>query len=421
MVMHGDTAVLAAWAASGAMSLTGPADGPPSAAPAWVASAMDAAAEDLANETRRWGNAVLIDGPALLGERAAFTGMTRNGATSVGGSCRFVEVADGWVALNLSRPEDVASLPALVSASLPSEDWPGVEAALGQMSRAQVRDQATLLGIPVGAAQNSAPPIAPASELERGGPRTPTARPLVVDMSSLWAGPLAASLLGAAGARVIKVEGRRRSDGARGGAIEFFDLLNAGKECVEIDFSDREDQRFLRRLLSAADLVVEASRPRAMDAIGVDPAALAAQGVSWLSITGHGRRGINADRVGFGDDAAVDGGLFVPSTADSTPGFVADAVADPIAGLVGAAMAAEILASDRASVVEVPLSRAASWAARTLAFPAEVRRTGTSWRLSLGHDWHEVADPSHRPVPGEVAYRPGAHGAALRSEFASPG
>jgi hypothetical protein len=402
------------------MSLTGPADGPPSAAPAWVASAMDSAAEDLANETRRWGNAVIVDGPALLGERAAFTGMTRNGATSVGGSCQFVEVADGWVALNLSRPEDVASLPALVSASLRSDDWPGVKAAIGQMSSAQVRDQAARLGIAVGVVQNSVPPIAPACELERGGSRTPTARPLVVDMSSLWAGPLAASLLAAAGARVIKVEGRRRPDGARQGTIEFFDLLNSGKECVEIDFSDREDQRFLRRLLGAADLVVEASRPRAMDAIGVHPAALVAEGVNWLSITGHGRRGANADRVGFGDDAAVDGGLFVLSPDDSAPGFVADAVADPIAGLVGAAMAAEMLASDRASVVEVPLSRAASWAARTLVLPAAVRRAGSTWQLSLGDDWHEVADPRHRPVSG-AAVQPGAHGAALRSEFAPPG
>ncbi|MFT5202648.1 MAG: hypothetical protein ACI9C1_002042 [Candidatus Aldehydirespiratoraceae bacterium] len=418
--MHGNEAVLAAWAASGAMLLTGPADGPPSAAPAWVASAMDAAAKDLASETGRWGNAVVVDGPALLGERAAFTGMTRNGATSVGGSCRFVEVADGWVALNLSRPEDVASLPALVSASLSSADWPAVEAALRRMSSVQVRDQAALLGIPIGVAQNSAPPIAPASELERGGPRTPTARPLVVDLSALWAGPLAASLLVAAGARVIKVEGRRRSDGARGGTIEFFDLLNSGKECVEIDFSDREDQRFLRRLMSASDLVIEASRPRAMDAIGVDPAALAARGVSWLSITGHGRRGADADRVGFGDDAAVDGGLFVPSTNDSAPGFVADAAADPIAGIVGAAIAAEMLGSDRASVVEVPLSRAASWAARPLALPAAVRRAGSAWQLALGDDWHEVADPWHRPVPVAASPRD-AHGAALRSEFAPPG
>ena len=39
--------------------------------------------------------------------------------------------------------------------------------------------------------------------------------PLVVDLAALWAGPLAASLLTMAGARVIKIESRTRPDAAR--------------------------------------------------------------------------------------------------------------------------------------------------------------------------------------------------------------
>ena len=128
-----------------------------------------------------------------------------------------------------------------------------------------------------------------------------------------------------AGARVIKVESTRRPDGARTGPAAFFDLLNADKEMMSLDAGDPIDLRRLRRLLGAADLVLEASRPRVMEQWGVDPEALVAEGTSWISITGHGRSGPESNRVAFGDDAAVAGGLVV---AGAPPRFVADAIAD---------------------------------------------------------------------------------------------
>ena len=67
------------WAASGAMMLTGEKDGPPRA-PGWpVAPAMAGAASALAFITERLGCRVDVDGPALLGERAAHTGLRRRG------------------------------------------------------------------------------------------------------------------------------------------------------------------------------------------------------------------------------------------------------------------------------------------------------------------------------------------------------
>jgi hypothetical protein len=44
-------------------------------------------------------------------------------------------------------------------------------------------------------------------------------------------------LLALAGARVVKVESTRRLDGARSGSSAFYDLLNAGKESVALDFA----------------------------------------------------------------------------------------------------------------------------------------------------------------------------------------
>ena len=48
----------------------------------------------------------------------------------------------------------------------------------------------------------------PERVLQRGGPRTVVERPLVVDLTSLWAGPLTGGLLAEAGARVVQGGGR---------------------------------------------------------------------------------------------------------------------------------------------------------------------------------------------------------------------
>ncbi|MEQ8840163.1 MAG: CoA transferase [Acidimicrobiales bacterium] len=410
--MRSTAADVAGWAGSGAMALTGPADGPPSVVPAGVASAAAAAASDVAVQTARWGTAVEVDGPALLGERAAITGMGRNGSVSVGGASRFVAAADGWFALSLPRPDDVAALPALVSRDVRPDDWSTIERALGSMTGAEVVAQATLLGLAVGVPGGDPSPVSPGRELARGGPRQPTATPLVLDLTSLWAGPLATSLLMQAGARVIKVEGRNRPDGARRGAPAFFDLLNHGKECVALDFSAPADLRLLRCLVAAADLVVEGSRPRVMDSLGIDPVVTAARGTSWLSITAHGRTGPAADRIGFGDDAAVSAGVVVPG---DPPMFVADAVADPLAGLSAAAHGAELLAAGRAAVVEVPLARAAAWAG-SRQFAAPLRPAGNGWEVEVDGEFVPVAEPRHRPVP-PPAPRHGTHTAAVRAAF----
>jgi hypothetical protein len=418
--MSGSAATLEQWAGSGAMMLTGRADGAPSAAPAGVVSAAVAAADDLAELTARWGRPVAVDGPALLGERAALTGMSRNGSVSVGGSARFVACADGWVVLNLPRPEDVAALPALVGRAVAPDDWPLVAKALAAMPGRAVVEQAGLLGLAVALPGETEVPVSPVRELAAGGRRRATPTPLVVDLTSLWAGPLAGGLLHAAGARVVKVEGRRRPDGARRGTAAFFDLLNHGKECLALDFDDRTDRALLRSLIARADLVLEGSRARVFDGLGIDPAAVAASGTSWISVTGHGRTGDAAHRVGFGDDAAVAGGLLdAPAGAESgtAPGFVADAVADPLTGLVVAAHAAELLGGERAAFLEVPLARVAAWA-RPQPRSAAVHRVDGEWVVEAGGRGARfaVAPPRHRPLPPRAA-GVDAHGPALREEF----
>ncbi|HRE01592.1 MAG TPA: CoA transferase, partial [Ilumatobacteraceae bacterium] len=137
---------------------------------------------------------------------------------------------------------------------------------------------------------------------------------VVVDLSSLWAGPLCAHLLGLGGTQVIKVESWQRPDGARRGPKRFYDLLHGGHQSVAFDFDDPDQRRALRELVEHADVVIEASRPRALRALGIDRERIMAttdRGHGprvWLSITAHGRSD-DQSRIGFGDDAAVGGGL----------------------------------------------------------------------------------------------------------------
>jgi len=353
---------IALWAGSGAMVLTSCGKTPPSVVPAPLATAMRDWATALESATSTWGLGVRVDGPALLGERAAIHGFGgcdcrgSGGHVSVGGGARFVRVADGWLALNLPRREDVESLPALVGARISADDWPVVSAALSRIESRELIERGSLLGLAVAGLHEPAPGPAVVAFGDGVGRRIGP-RPLVIDLSSLWAGPLATSLMVRAGARVVKVESVSRPDGARLGHRDFFDLLNGGKRCVSVDFSDPEDVGFLRCLLESADLVVESSRPRALRQIGIIAEEFVASGVSWLSITAHGRDPQGGMRIGFGDDAAVAGGLWV---GGESPMFVADAVADPLTGLRAGVEAARMLAMGRSCGIAVSLSGVAA-------------------------------------------------------------
>ena len=411
--MTTDEMSIAGWVGSGAMALTGRPDGPPNVAPAAIAASASAAAANLAAMTSRWGRGVVVDGPALLGERAALSGFSRQGSTSVGGACRFVKTADGHVALNLARPEDVASLPALVEADLKPDDWPSIAARLAVMSSAVVVERSVLLGLAASATGDVQSVVSPSHELSRGVPWKASRRPLVIDMTSLWAGPLAGSLLALGGARVIKVEGKGRPDGARLGPAPFFDLLNYGKEMIEIDFDSVAGRNLLVALVTKADLVIEGSRPRVMNRLDIDPTDVANGGTSWLSITAHGREGHDANRIGFGDDAAVAGGLVVPG---EPPMFVADAVADPLTGLVAAGVAAEMLSAGHTSVVETPLARVAAWASGPEVRADVIEFASGRWAAELAGERFVVAPPRSRTITGPAATTD-ADGASLRWEF----
>ena len=340
------------WAASGAMALTGPADGPPRQAPASIVDVMCLMAE---NYEAFGGDPT--DGPALLGERAALAGMGRHGSTSVGGNAYLMEAGDGLVCMNLARPDDMAALPALLGAGVDPTDWHSIERLVRSLPSAELVERADLLGMPLGVPGTA--PTLPAVMTTGGTSSHCSDRPLVVELGSLWAAPLCGDLLRRAGCRVVKVESRSRPDGARNGPAAFFDLLNGGKESVVVDLSVAAGIEMVQWLVAAADVVVESSRPRVMDQWGVDVEAMVDAGTVWTSITGYGRSGPRSSGVAFGDDAAVSGGLLL----EGPPGFVADAVADPATGLLSAVLTLAALGSGRGHLVDVSLAGTARWMA----------------------------------------------------------
>jgi crotonobetainyl-CoA:carnitine CoA-transferase CaiB-like acyl-CoA transferase len=169
------------------------------------------------------------------------------------------------------------------------------------------------------------------------------------------------------GAAVIKVESTRRLDGARSGPPKFFDLMHGGHRSVTLDLSSDAGQHQLHDLIDSADVVIEASRPRALRQMGIEAQEFVGRGVTWLSITAYGRTGPWANRVGFGDDAAAAGGLV--AWLDGVPVPAGDAIADPLSGAYAAAAVSAALLSDRGWLLDVSMRDVARSAAATASGP----------------------------------------------------
>jgi hypothetical protein len=272
-----------------------------------------------------------LDGATLLGERATLAGLRVPGIVSAGGGCRLYPARGGAVALNLARGDDRSLLPALFETDEVDDPAPLIARHDADALVARGRTMGLAIAHEAERAPSAlrvlveTPPVAP-----------PLGPPRVADLSSLWAGPLCGHLLARRGAHVTKIESRTRPDSMRDGRdAALHARLEAGKRNVTIDFA----RDALIDEIAGADIVIEASRPRALAQLGIDADALvrARPGLVWISITAHGAEGDAADWVGFGDDTGVAGGLAAAMRrATGRPGFVGDAIADPLTGIFAA-------------------------------------------------------------------------------------
>jgi hypothetical protein len=324
--------------------------------------ALDAAASEL-------GAGLGVDGPALLRERAEILGIAPAGKVSAGGSCRLLRAGDGrWVAINLSRRTDVELLAAWMEREWDGPPWDAVATHLVTVDAEPAVDRAQLLGIPAAVAVAASPDAVPVRVTRGARRRRGARRPVVVDCSALWAGPLASRLLGARGAFVRKVELADRPDGARAGPPEFWRRMNGAKQELAVQRDE------LARLVDGADVLVTSARPRAVEQLGLGlRERVRDDGLVWVSITGYGYDGPWRDRVAFGDDAAVAGGLAVHAAGDGSPVFVGDAPADPLSGMHAARTSAACLHDDAGAFVDVSMRDVVAHAVVSDRYGADVR------------------------------------------------
>ncbi len=121
----------------------------------------------------------------------------------------------------------------------------------------------------------------------------------IIDLSTVIAGPMAATLLAEQGADVIKVEAQGMGDigrylgSSRNGMSSCFHLANRGKRSIAIDLKKERGVAVLKKLIADADVLLQNFRPGVMQKLGIDYPALSAinKQLVYVSITGFGDTG----------------------------------------------------------------------------------------------------------------------------------
>lgn len=415
------------WAQSGLMYLTGQDNGPPLQGPGCIPSCATGAL----NALRLLANRYLlpgIDGSTLLSERAAMLGLARRGMVSPNGSCRLLQAKDTWIALNLARDDDWDLLPAWLEITHQKDNqsskdyWAEIAKKINHLDAQLLVTRGRLMGLPIANTNSRAQPNS-WYILQHPGytctkKRQDKTRPLVVDLSSLWAGPLCGYLLEQAGARVIKVESADRPDGARRGSKDFYNILNAGKQCIALDFSSDYGRHQLKTLLGKADIVIEGSRPRALSQLGIDAETIvkSTPGLTWIGISGYGRDELQSNWVAFGDDAAAAAG--VVAATSNPPLFCGDALADPLTGLHAAVAALAFWSSGSGGLLDISLC---DTTAHCLNFVQDIPRGEVlgkqdDWRLLI-EDREILVRPPIGRKPSGAAPVMGFHTQQILREF----
>jgi crotonobetainyl-CoA:carnitine CoA-transferase CaiB-like acyl-CoA transferase len=166
----------------------------------------------------------------------------------------------------------------------------------------------------------------------------------VLDISTVYAAPITAMLLGDFGADVIKIEHPRgdpaRSHGAnKDGHGLWWKVISRNKRCVTLNLGAREGQQILRDLIVDADVLVENFRPGVLEKWGLGPEHLHSVNprLIVLRVTGFGQTGPYARRRAFGTLAeAMSGFAHQTGEEDGPPTLPPFGLADGVAGISGA-------------------------------------------------------------------------------------
>ncbi|SLK08752.1 CaiB/BaiF CoA transferase family protein [Novosphingobium mathurense] len=166
----------------------------------------------------------------------------------------------------------------------------------------------------------------------------------VLDAATLFAGPVAAMLLGDFGAEVIKIEhpkgdAARTHGGSKDGVSLWWKMFGRNKRTVSLNLSRAEGQDIFRRLARTADIVIENFRPGTFERWGLSYEELSRDnpGLILVRVTGFGQFGPYAARPGFGTLAeAMSGFAAITGSPDGPPTLPPFGLADGVTGISAA-------------------------------------------------------------------------------------
>jgi crotonobetainyl-CoA:carnitine CoA-transferase CaiB-like acyl-CoA transferase len=165
----------------------------------------------------------------------------------------------------------------------------------------------------------------------------------VLDVSTVYAAPITAMMLGDYGAEVIKVE-HPRGDPARthghskDGHGLWWKVISRNKRTVTLNLGHPTGQQMLEQLAVEADVLIENFRPGVMEKWSLGPERLHELNPSLvlLRVTGFGQSGPYAKRRAFGTLAeAMSGFAHQTGQPDGPPTLPPFGLADGVTGLAG--------------------------------------------------------------------------------------
>ncbi|MBM3139668.1 MAG: CoA transferase, partial [Chloroflexi bacterium] len=166
-----------------------------------------------------------------------------------------------------------------------------------------------------------------------GGRAAPLAGIRVLDLSWVIAGPTCTRYLAAMGAEVVKIESAARPDPGRGS--ELHAVLGQGKLGLSLNLKSPEAVDVVKRLVAGADVVVENFATGVMERfrLGYEELRAIRPDLIFLSASGLGRGGPDADRVAYGTLLQCYTGFAGMNGYSGRPPAVGMAWADPVCAL----------------------------------------------------------------------------------------
>ncbi len=167
----------------------------------------------------------------------------------------------------------------------------------------------------------------------------------ILDLGTMVAGPVAATLFADFGAEVIKVEVPQRGDTVRDlgpfvdGKCLYWSVEARNKKSVTLDLRKPEGRELLLQLVEQADAVVENFRPGTLEKWDLSYETMKARNpkLVMLRISGFGQTGPYRERAGYDRIALAFGGLMgITGFPDRPPVRIGTSIADYQSAILGA-------------------------------------------------------------------------------------